>query len=344
MPHRGGDEQEVSMSAHTTGTSQASTARVLYSAARQALRAPSVFNSQPWRWRVRHGALELLFDGTRQLAATDPDRRLLIISCGAALHHARVALAAAGWAATVERKPDPEQAELLARIRVTGTIARDPEVGRMAAAIPRRRTDRRAFGDRPVPQDEVNRLRHVVEREGVHLHVVRWDQLPMLAISTGQAAAAELDDRAYRDELAHWTSRPEGSGDGVPPETAVQPAPRRVPVRDHVPGGTAGLTPGEDFDRGAVFVVLFGDEDEPGWWLRAGEALSALLLTATADGLATAPLSDAIEVSWPRHLLRGLLSGIGQPYLVVRLGYGPSEDLPPAPRREPPEVIEFTSG
>jgi hypothetical protein len=45
--------------------------------------------------------------------------------------------------------------------------------------------------------------------------------------------------------------------------------------------------------------------------------LSALLLSATDEGLATAPLSDAIKVEWPRLLLRELLGGVGEPFLVI---------------------------
>ncbi len=115
-----------------------------------------------------------------------------------------------------------------------------------------------------------------------------------------------------------------------------------MPVRDHTPDGTAGLTAGPGHDRGAAYVVLFGATETPAGVLRGGEALSALLLLATAEGLATAPLSDTVEVDWPRHLLRGLLAGVGEPYLVVRLGWGESTSgLPPAPRRDPADVIEI---
>jgi nitroreductase len=319
---------------------QAQRTAVLEAAARASLHAPSVFNTQPWRWRLTGDRLELYADTGRRLDATDPEGRLLLLSCGAALHHVRTALAAAGWSAGVERLPAAADPGLLARVRLGAAVPPDPQAQRMAAAIPRRRTDRRAFGDRVVAEDVLTRLRRSVEDEGAYLHVVRPEQLPMLAASAGRAAGAEKDDPAYRDELRRWTSRPPSSGDGVPPATAVQPAPRRVPVRDYAPEGGAGLRAGDDHDRGAAYVVLFGGTDRPADLLRGGEALSALLLLATADGLATAPLSDATEVAWPRHLLRGLLAGVGEPYIVVRLGHldtaGP---LPPAPRRDPADVI-----
>ena len=100
-----------------------------------------MFNTQPWQWRVAGDILELSSEPKRQLGATDPDGRLLI-SCGAALHHARTALAATGYAVTVDRMPDPAHPELLARIHLGAVVPPDREAQRMAAAIARRRTDR----------------------------------------------------------------------------------------------------------------------------------------------------------------------------------------------------------
>jgi hypothetical protein len=213
----------------------------------------------------------------------------------------------------------------------------------MAAAMKRRRTDRRAFGDRTVPEAELTKLRRFVEHEGAYLHVISPEQVPTLAIGTELAADAELNDPDYRADLDRWTSRPVESGDGVAPDTAVRPALRRVPVRDFFPDAGGALDAGPAHDRGAAYVVLFGNGVARIELLRAGEALSALLLLATADGLATAPLSVAVEVAWPRLLLHGLLSGVGEPYLAVRLGYVPDlGPVPAAPRRAPHDVITVT--
>lgn len=327
----------TALSSRAAGTETRAAAE---SAARASLRAPSVFNTQPWRWRMSGDAMELWADQTRRLEAIDPDGNLLLVSCGAVLHHARIALAAAGWAATVDRLPDPERPDLLAVVRLGGRSRVDPEARSEAAAIARRRTDRRAFDAREVPGTTLDQLRRTVEREGAGLHVVRPDQTALLAISTDLAASAELEDPDYRAELHRWTNRPDGSGDGVPASTAVQPGLRRVPVRDFVPDGDGELVAGDGRDQGAAYVVVFGVGYRPIDLLRGGEALSALLLKATAEGLATAPLSDAVEVTWPRHLLRYLLSGHGEPYVVVRLGYaGSTEPLPSSPRRDPAEVI-----
>ena len=69
-----------------------------------ACRAPSLHNSQPWRW-IADGALHLFADRTRLVPATDSSGREMILSCGAVLDHLRVAIAAAGWDTTVDRFP-----------------------------------------------------------------------------------------------------------------------------------------------------------------------------------------------------------------------------------------------
>jgi len=200
--------------------------RTLAGAARLGQRAPSVFNTQPWSWRVGSHTLDLLRDPARRLSVTDADSRQLTISCGAALHHARIALGAAGRRTAVTRFPDPEQPDLLARIDVGGRVEPDPHVRRLCGAITLRRTDRRAFATTPVPDAALNNLREAAKAEGCAMHVVRLDQMPMLAIATAQAEAAEHADPAYRAQLAEWTGLPLGSADGVPATTAVERAPR----------------------------------------------------------------------------------------------------------------------
>ena len=119
-----------------------------------AIRAPSVQNSQPWRWRVGPHSLHLYADSDLHLHSTDPDGRELILSCGATLNHCVVALAALGWQAKVQRFPNPAEPDHLAAIELHRAAAGEVDVA-LAAAIPRRRTDRRLFSGWPVAHGEI---------------------------------------------------------------------------------------------------------------------------------------------------------------------------------------------
>lgn len=314
--------------------------RSLAEAGRLAQRAPSVFNTQPWHWRVSSHSMDLLSDPERRLTVTDPAGRQLLLSCGAALHHARIGLAAAGRSITVTRFPDRASPELLARIDVQGRAVPDPRVRELRGAIPRRRTDRRAFSATPVPAAALHRLSTAAGDEDTGLYVVPDEQVPVLGEAAATAAAVERTDPAYQKSLAEWTNRAPDSEDGVPPRTAVEAGSRRVPVRDFAPG-RAGLAVGAGDDTGAAYTILYGDGDAPADWLRAGEAVSAVLLTAVIEGLAVAPMSDVLEVAESRRRVRGLLAA-GRPYLVLRIGVPAGGDpTPPTPRRRPDAVIEY---
>jgi hypothetical protein len=313
--------------------------QALDSAAREALLAPSIFNTQPWRWRNTGTTLELLADWSRQLTVADPSGQSLIVSCGAALHHARLCLAADGWSASVERTTGDR--DLLARITVDGRVAPDPGAMALRDAISIRRTDRRPYADEPVPPETLDALVEAAAAEGVRTHRVRMDQMPMLAIAVSIAAATEMADPEYRVELMRWTNRPTWSDDGVPADTAVAKVPRRVPVREFVLAPNEGLPVAPGGDRGAVYLILHGEGTGINDWLRAGEALSAVLLTAVSRGLAVAPLTDVLEVAHPRDLVTGLLGGQGVAYVLVRCGFAiDPTPLAAAPRRDATEVID----
>ncbi len=313
---------------------------VLQAAAQTALRAPSIFNTQPWRWRVDGNSLELYADRDRVLPATDPDGRLLLLSCGSALQHARVSLAAAGWGVVVDRLPDPADPDLLARIRLVEPVAPSENDLALDRAVPVRRTDRRPFRTEAVPDGVIQQLAAAAEREGVRVHDTTLEQMPMLAVAVAYAQSREISNEAYRGELMRWTNRPAWSNDGVPPSTGVARAPRRVPVRDFVLSSDQGIEVPPGGDRGARYLIVNGSGEEPLDWLRAGEGASAVLLTAVSLGLAVAPISDVIEVEHPRGLLRGLLRTGGYPYLVIRCGYADDTTaIDPAPRRDAAEVV-----
>jgi hypothetical protein len=313
----------------------------LEQAATAALRAPSIFNTQPWQWRIHEGVADLRADRERQLHVVDPQGRLLTMSCGVALHHLRAALAASGKQIDVARLPERDDPDLLARVRVTG--AGEPTLAaiRHYESLLIRHTDRRPFERTPVPAETLDALRPVVEANGAHLHLVRADQVSTLIYAADRAATVEITNPDYRAELAEWTQRPPESGDGVPAATTVPPVPRRVPLRDFALGGTTQLAPGAGDDHEATYAILFTAGDDPFSWLQAGEALGAVLVAAVERGAAVSPMSDLVEVVETRETLRRILSGIGHPMLVLRIGLiEPIEGVPATPRRSPEAVIE----
>jgi hypothetical protein len=228
-------------------------------ATERALRAPSVHNSQPWQWRISDGVVELHADPNRHLVGTDPDRRDLVISCGAALHHLRVALADLGVSTTTERLPDPEDGTLLAVMRtVDGPV--DAHDAALASAIEERRSDRRAFREEPVQPAQLDLLTERAAAQGAGLVPVLSDGArARLAAVLGEAATSERTVPGYAAELAIWSRRHAGGHDGIPSDSRTDRhvGPESAGLR-HFPQGQLGqaphpLTAGPD---GATLMVL----------------------------------------------------------------------------------------
>ena len=207
--------------------------RLLDDALVRAVRAPSIHNSQPWRWQVGPRGVDLYTDATRRLPRTDPDGRDQVMSCGAALHHLLVALADAGQGARVRRLPDPARPHHLATVEPALHVDVDVDAG-LASSIDRRRTDRRPFRAWPVPPELTGELAEIADRYGVGLAVVTDPRTRrQLFRSIEEAARTQDADPAYVAELAAWSGRAPGSRDGVPADRAPTPGdvPGQMPMR-----------------------------------------------------------------------------------------------------------------
>jgi nitroreductase len=310
-------------------------AQALADAVTTAGHAPSIHNTQPWQWRLTGDHLDLYLEPARLLEVTDPDTRLATLSCGAALNHARVSLAAAGWRASVDRMPNPVAPGHLARLIVTEHGPADPQALQRMQTIRLRYTDRRPVTGPPVGDDELRAITTAVESEGTWLHILQRDQVLDLAAAVDHAQSAQAAQPAWQAELASWTGGARPTGAGVP-DAAIpgQPPQTTVPGRDF--GHHGDLPIDADHDQTAVFAMLYGYGDQRLDWLHAGEGLSAAWLTATELGVTVLPLSAPIEVAGTRETLRRLIADLGHPYLVLRLGTAnPNDTRPPHTPRLP---------
>jgi len=281
-------------------------------------RAPSVHNSQPWRWLVGNSSVHLMAHHPRHVPATVPD---LLLSRGAALHHLRVAFAALGWRTIVHRIPNQNDLDHLAAVETRPYAPTDDDVA-LAGAIIRRRTDRRGFTSWDVPTECLDRMVRDAAEAGALLVPVtdsaaRW-QLAR-AIDTAARQQAGLPDHEL--ELV---SRSGGQ-----------------PVwHDAFPRGTLA-----DEQDGGQLLVLAALDSDPASVLRAGEAASAAMLTATDAGLATCALSRPLEVADTRAAIRDqVLAGATDPRLILRVGRAPSSAPPQSPVRRTEDTVDYLPG
>jgi hypothetical protein len=292
----------MDLDALTHPTDTRSATKALVDAAEAAGYAPSIHHTQPWRWRLTGNTLDLYLVRDRIARTSDPDGRLATLSCGAALHHARVSMAARGWQIAVTRLPQGADQDLLARLQVRHRAPADLASASLLRTISARHTDRRAVAGTPLDPQALTAITAAIEAQGTRTHTLRPDQLLDLAAAADHARRSHAADPAWQAELIYWTGIREAA----------------APGRDIDHHGDPPIT--ARHDKAAVFVMLYGCADEPLNWLRAGEALSAGWLTATGHGVSVLPHSAPIETIATRQAMHAMIGGTGHPYLVLRLG------------------------
>jgi nitroreductase len=291
-----------------------------------------VHNTQPWRFVVTPSAIELHLDRTRLLPATDPGAREARISCGAALFNLRLAIQAAGRDVVAAVLPDPEQPDLLARVRVGDTRAVTFDERRLAAVIDRRSTNRQPFTDRAVPPDHRKALRRAAKEEKAELFVVDTPKaLGRLDVLQRRAGHLQEADPAFQSELRAWTGGDTDREDGVPRSAGT---PRPV---GGIRTGSGRCSAGQ----GPQVMMLATRGDTPLDQVRAGMALQRTLLAATAAGLSVSLLTQPVEVPYTRSALPTVLATQGFPQAVLCVGY--AEPARPTPRRAAASVADHRS-
>ena len=306
---------------------------------RAAILAPSMHNTQPWRFRVEGTRIAVHRDPDHELPVEDPDHRATMISIGAVLFDLRVAAAHLGASARAEIRFETAEPTLAAVV----TIDPDPnpsnadqgfEIGELAALydeLPHRRTNRMPYADVSIPEDVRVELGRAAAAEGAALdwapdaHQLRW--LVQLA---GEADLMDSGDPERLAERRRWVGG-ERTDEGVPsaslgPRTEWPSFVRDLSVdkRDRIRGA-------EQFEPHPTLAVLSTRRDEPADWIVAGQALQHVLLTATMHELSVSLLNQPLEHPELRWLARDPTAPSGIPQAILRFGYGPK--VPPTPRR-----------
>ena len=319
---------------------------VLRNAVAAAVMAPSSHNSQPWRFRMIGAELELFADRRRHLAVIDAQRRQQVQSCGCALYNARIAVRAMGFTDEVTIAPsDSGDRAYLATLRVGAPRPIRDADRELLAAIPARRTNRRAFLPRPVGAAETDWMALAAAEEGAIAVRLPPDGKRALGRLIEQADHEQFADPAFRAELASWLV-PFGSRrrDGIPFVEKEYGSALPFTVMRALRSPTLGDEFGELEDElvlGAPVVFVLGTlGDDASHWMSCGQALQAVLLRATALGLSASFLNQVLEIPALRGQVAELIPHGGYPQMVLRIGFASEPVHHPAPRLNVDDVLE----
>ena len=283
-----------------------------------AVLAPSVLNTQPWRFAVEGSEVRLCADRTRQLHAVDPAGRGVAVSCGAALMNLRLAVHHYGYAAPYALLPDAGDPDTLARLGLGSPERASADDDALFHAIVRRHTEHRPFGPDRIAPGVLGALHVEAEREGARLVAFEGpDETDAVAALVARAVRVQGADPEQRDELRAWLRADDDPRpDGVP-DAEQDLGGRRTGSR--VLADVHADTVERLAADSPVLVVVTTTQDSVAAWVAAGQALQRVLLRATLFGLSASFLNPAVEVDAVRERLLRLTGG-AFPQAVLRMG------------------------
>ena len=304
-----------------------------------AVLAPSILNTQPWRFRIDGDEVEISADRRRILPVTDPQGRELLISCGAALLNLRVAMRGFGCGCEVKILSDVKAPDFIAKVRLTGVKTSSNQDKRLRDAICVRGTNRREFADRPLDPGLLTKLAAAARRERATLIFIDGtDAKREVTDLVNEAEQMLLSDPGYRHELANWIGRRAGETLSPAREGFVGMAGHlpTLPDQAHLRMVNAVSTArrfssGEEaiarqtthIAAAPVLALLTTDDDTPESWIAAGQALQSALLFATSVGVSASFLNPPTEVPILRLKLARIFGTTAMAQVLLRFGYGP---------------------
>ena len=302
--------------------------------------APSIHNTQPWQFTVvSDELLEVRADLDRALWVSDPRARALYLSCGAALFNISTAIRMTGFNPRVCPLPQPGFPPTVIAA-VQAEPGRPPTFGEreMYEAIWQRHTNRGPFTAEPISESVREALERAAMFEFATLRMLSSTDAATVLDLAAKASAELAGDVEHRIELQRWIATNDRD-DGIPSDALpCRPSREPAPVRGDLAAASPAVTrPSADYEEFPQLAVLTTARDEPAAWLRAGQALQRVLLTATARGLSASFLYQSIELRdmrgdsappwpWPEN-----------PQIVIRFGYG--KEPPGTPRRPLDDVL-----
>ncbi|WP_377268043.1 Acg family FMN-binding oxidoreductase [Peterkaempfera sp. SMS 1(5)a] len=323
---------------------------------RAAVAAPSIHNTQPWRFHLDLASrtVEVGAAPARELAVADPGGRAVHLSVGAAVFNLRTAAAHQGWEPVTRLLPDPARPEVLAAVHLAGPPDAPRATGGhnghavhnghnghdLYESIWLRHSSRLPFTGDPVPQAVLDELLRAAESEQAQLHFPDGGEASRLLGITTDAERRNNKDPARRAETAAWCTpgnRPD-QGHGIPAAAlGMTDAEAHIPMRDFTGHLNAHPRPAAHFEHDPQLLLLATRQDNPADWLRAGQAMQKVLLVLTARGLVASFLHQALEWKDLRWLLRDPHAGLCNPQALLRIGYGPVGAA--TPRRAPMHTV-----
>jgi len=282
-----------------------------------AILAPSSHNSQPWKFNVSEGEIQVFADKSRWLKVADTDRREQYISIGCALENLIIAAEHFGYNYSVSYFPGPE--DLVAVVSLQAGSG-SPSDSRLFSAITSRQTNSNPYEPRAISDADLETIYRLSSDPDTSIFIANDSATKKKFHDLVVAAdGIQYSDVNYKSELGRWL----GMGGMGPTGIRAKMAQIAIAFLDVGPEQTRKDS--ELINSTSYFGFISTANNDSISSIKAGRTLERFWLSATSLGISLHPMSQVLEVQQTKAELAGLLpakSGMVQVQQTFRLGYG----------------------
>jgi hypothetical protein len=294
---------------------------------RDAIKAPSGHNSQPWKFSYSNNKLKIKADYEKSLPIADPDSHELLISLGCALQNALLSAKYFGYRADYEIKKDYVEIDLYK--------CENEDYPEIYNYIKKRQTTTSAYSDKKIDTEIINKIIKFSKKTSVSLkHINNKKEINKLKPLIFEAIKKQFKNKNYLKELIDWIRFSENEamikGDGIWTASRGLPNMGRlfgsIIMKLFVSHKSEIKTWSKLIDNSDSFVLFTLENTEAENLIRLGQSLQLFNLKLTEAGIKNSYANMPCRIkSVSEKFISDFDLKNQKPILLLRLGYAESK-------------------
>jgi hypothetical protein len=295
---------------------------------KDAAKAPSGHNTQPWKFEVNENQIIIRPDFTRRLKVVDADDHALYISLGCALENLILSAKAHRFSTKVTTNFENEKNEIIVDLMKSENEQKDV----LYDFIQPRQSTRTEYDNKAIEQSKLEQLKEQTENECVEIiYVTDKIKIKELEPFIIEGSNLQFNNKPFVNELVSWfrfsKNAAQEKGDGLWTSSMGLPKmPKLIGnmvMKNFVSAKSEAKRWKNLIDKSAGFALFTVRENSKENWVRLGQGFERFGLKATQMNIKMAHVNmPCEEISVRQKLIQHFkLSNGSIPLLLVRLGY-----------------------
>lgn len=306
--------------------------------------APSVHNTQPWRYEIGENSITVHPEPSRLLDDGDPTGRESWITFGVGVETLLMSARALGYDCSIEHLQTQSLHQPIATIKVVKNNTSHDQA--TLHALETRHTYRGHFSDNTVHTDIVAACKKSIDDlTSTQLHVIKdRDSIHSVAKLTFKGMSLALSAPAFRKELAelinvNWSPRKVGMHGYVLNFGTFGSLWEKYSMKFGLELRKKAVADQQKIDNAQVLLFVGTRGDVPHFWFDAGRAYMRIAIVLTKHGVSHSTIAAPVEAADFHKDIEAMIGTTDRLQTMMRIGIAQKPLQKQSPRLDVEELL-----